>query len=86
MSTLFFIINGNPELTLKMAEKSINDKHDLIQKANGWMLRELGKRIDSQLLVSFLKTHYEKMPRTTLRYAIERFSQELRRKHLKGIF
>ena len=86
VSTLFFIINGNPEPTLRMAEKSINDKHDLIQKANGWMLRELGKRIDSELLVTFLKKHYQKMPRTTLRYTIERFSPELRQKYLRGIF
>ena len=86
VSTLFFIMHGNPEPTLWIVEKTINDQHDLIQKANGWMLRELGKRIDGQLLVNFLKTHYEKIPRTTLRYAIEKFSPELRRKYLQGIF
>lgn len=86
VSTLFFIVNGNPEPTLRIVEKSITDDHDLIQKANGWMLRELGKRIDSGLLVNFLEKHYQEMPRITLRYAIEKFSPELRQKYLRGIF
>ena len=58
--------------------------HDLIQKAVGWMLREVGKRISEEKLEEFLKTRYKTMPRTMLRYAIERFSEEKRRKYLKG--
>lgn len=86
VSTLFFITNDNPEPTLRIVEKTLPDKHDLIQKANGWMLRELGKRIDNELLVNFLKKHYQEIPRTTLRYAIEKFSPELRQKYLRGLF
>ena len=86
VSTLFFIVNGNPVPTLKIVRKSLEDDHDLIQKANGWMLRELGKRIDNNLLIDFLKTYYQKIPRTTLRYAIERFEPEVRKKYLQGIF
>jgi len=61
----------------------IHDKHDLIQKAVGWMLREVGKRIDEQLLRTFLDRHAKTMPRTALRYAIERLSPELRGLYLK---
>lgn len=86
VSTLFFIINGDPEPTLRIVEKTLSDKHDLIQKANGWMLRELGKRVDSNLLIDFLKKHYSKLPRTTLRYSIERFEPLTRKKYLQGLF
>ena len=58
---------------------------DLIHKSVGWMLREAGKR-DQAALVDFLKTHYLRMPRTMLRYAIERFPETRRRSFLKGIF
>jgi len=61
------------------------DTHDLIHKAVGWMLREAGKQSEPQL-VDFIKTHYSEMPRTTLRYAIERMPETVRKRHLRGEF
>ncbi|MBX4205269.1 MAG: DNA alkylation repair protein [Candidatus Doudnabacteria bacterium] len=71
VSTLRFIKNNQYEDTLKISEILLEDKHDLIHKAVGWMLREAGKK-DEKVLVKFLNTHYKSMPRTALRYAIER--------------
>lgn len=86
IATFYFLQKGDPAPTLRIAERLLSDKHDLIQKAVGWMLREMGKRIDQQLLLDFLATHYDKIPRTTLRYAIEKFSPDTRRKLLAGQF
>ena len=68
--------------TLRIADKLLIHKHDLIQKAVGWMLREVGKR-DKPLLVSFLEERYTRMPRTMLRYAIERFPADERARFLR---
>lgn len=76
LSTFAFIKKGDPLPTLDIAEKLLHDPHDLIQKAVGWMLGEVGKRIDRQLLVDFLEKHSKAMPRTMLRYAIEHLPPE----------
>jgi len=82
VSTFNFIKNNKFEDTLKISEILLKDKHDLIHKAVGWMLREVGKR-DQKVLEKFLLKHYKKMPRTMLRYAIERFDNSKREFYLK---
>lgn len=76
ISTYAFIKNGDYKHTLEIAQLLMDDKHDLIHKATGWMLREVGKRCSIEVLKNFLKKHAHKMPRTALRYAIERMSDE----------
>ena len=83
IATFHFIKNNKFQDTLDLAEILLFDQHDLIQKAVGWMLREVGKR-DFKTLENFLKRHYKKMSRTTLRYAIEKFPEDKREKYLKG--
>ncbi len=83
MATFHFIRRGRFDATLRIAETLLADKQDLIHKAVGWMLREVGKR-DLQTEEAFLLTHYRQMPRTMLRYAIERFAEERRQGYLKG--
>jgi len=83
LSTFTFIRNHFFEDTLNISEILLNDKHDLIQKAVGWMLREIGKR-DLITEEEFLQKHYKKMPRTMLRNAIEKFPEEKRKAYLKG--
>lgn len=85
ISTAAFIGNGEYEDTLQIADLLLNDKHDLIQKAVGWMLREVGKRVSKKELEKFLLTRYKTMPRTMLRCAIEHFSPEIRKKYLRGM-
>ncbi len=83
LSTFHFIKNGRYEETLQIAKILLNDEEDLIHKAVGWMLREVGKR-DMNIEEIFLKKHYKKMPRTMLRYAIEKFPETKRQNYLKG--
>lgn len=84
LSTFAFINQGQFKETFKIAEILLADTHDLIHKATGWMLREVGKRVSQKTEEVFLQKHYKKMPRTMLRYAIERFPQDLRLKYLKN--
>lgn len=83
VSTFAFIRSGDTEDTFRIAEKLLDDKHELIHKAVGWALREAGK-VSIQKLRSFLRRHYARIPRTTLRYAIERFPVAERRRMLAG--
>ena len=83
VSTFHFIKRDEFRPTLRIAAMLLTDSHDLIHKAAGWMLREVGKR-DRKTLDSFLKKHYRKMPRTMLRYAIERHPERVRKQYLAG--
>ena len=82
LSAFSFLRNNDHEDILKIAEILLKDEHDLIHKAVGWMLREVGKR-DKEVEVSFLKKYYQKMPRTMLRYAIEKFNDRERKFFMK---
>lgn len=85
ISTFYFIKKDEFEDSLAISEILLNDTHDLIHKAVGWMLREIGKR-DEKVLIDFLKGNYKNIPRTTLRYAIEKFDENERKKFLRGKF
>jgi 3-methyladenine DNA glycosylase AlkD len=79
VATLHFIVRGDHRDAIRIAGILVNDRHDLIQKAVGWMLREVGKRASDRALTRFLERHAATMPRTTLRYAIERLPARDRR-------
>jgi len=83
VSTFSFIRQNDLEGTFKIAEILFQDEHDLIHKAVGWMLREAGKR-DIKKEETFLKKYYKIMPRTMLRYSIEKFQEDKRQEYLKG--
>jgi 3-methyladenine DNA glycosylase AlkD len=83
IATLYFIKQGDYDDTLRVARLLLGDPADLIHKAVGWMLREVGKR-ETAVAEAFLQVHYRKMPRTMLRYAIERFPEARRQAYLKG--
>jgi 3-methyladenine DNA glycosylase AlkD len=84
LATFPYIRKGDFVDVLALSEKLLADDEDLMHKAVGWMLREVGKK-DVGTLERFLKKHHQRMPRTALRYAIERFPEAKRRKYLKGI-
>lgn len=83
MATFHLIKKGEFSKTFLISRRLLGDPEDLIHKAVGWMLREVGKR-DQKVEESFLLTHYKNMPRTMLRYAIEKFPEDLRQRYLKG--
>lgn len=83
ISSFFWIKKREFDDALVLAEKLKNHPHDLMHKAVGWMLREIGKR-DLETEMEFLKKHYQTMPRTALRYAIEKFPEDVRQDFLKG--
>lgn len=83
MATFHFIKKGDFSDTLAIAEILLTDREDLIHKAVGWMLREVGNR-DPKVEKAFLNKHYQNMPRTMLRYAIEKFPEAERQAYLKG--
>lgn len=83
ISTISFIKKRNFGETLAISDMLLHDEQDLIHKAVGWMLREVGKK-NKKVLELFLSTRYNEMPRTMLRYSIEKFSKEERDKYLKG--
>jgi 3-methyladenine DNA glycosylase AlkD len=85
LTTFAFIRAGDFDDALKLYALLLTDPHDLMHKACGWMLRELGKRDEARLL-NFLQTHYAALPRTTLRYAIEKFTPLQRKALLRGDF
>ena len=82
VSTMKFIRNGETDDTFRIADILLHHPHDLIQKATGWLLREAGKK-DVGKLKEYLSTRYKTMPRTALRYAIEKFPEEERKAYLK---
>lgn len=83
VSTYYWIKRGEFEDALALAEKFLYHPHDLMHKAVGWMLREIGNQ-DYEVEYAFLKKHYQQMPRTALRYAIEKFDEDVRQDFLKG--
>lgn len=83
VATWYFIRQNDLKWTFKIALLLQNDTHDLMHKAVGWMLREAGKR-DQMKLIKFLDRYASKMPRTMLRYAIEKFPEEQRKSYLTG--
>ena len=85
VATFAFIKQSEFNPTLSIGKLLLNDKEDLIHKALGWMLREIYKR-DAKTCKAFLRENYAQLPRTTLRYAIERMQENERQRYLKGIF
>ena len=84
LATFDFIYYGDAKDALQISKILMHDKHDLIHKATGWMLREVGKRCSETLLIEFLDLYHKQMPRTMLRYSIERLPRKLRLKYLRA--
>lgn len=83
MSAAYFMKRGDPSTTLAICELLVSDTRDMVQKVVGWQLREVGKRVDRQLLLNFLDKHAATMPRTALRYALEHLPPAQRRHYMQ---
>ncbi len=83
VATMYYVKKGIFGLTKDLVTQNLHYNHDLMHKANGWLLREIGN-VDEKELVSYLNLHYKEMPRTCLRYAIEKLDEDLRQDYLKG--
>ncbi|VXC38063.1 MULTISPECIES: DNA alkylation repair protein [Chryseobacterium] len=83
VGTMHYIKKGSFELTKEFVTQNLYHPHDLMHKANGWLLREMGNKNEVEL-ISYLNQYYKEMPRTCLRYAIEKLDEELRQDYLKG--
>jgi 3-methyladenine DNA glycosylase AlkD len=82
LASFYQIKKGNEKMTFYIAERLLGHKHDLMHKAVGWMLREVGKRVNKKTLIDFLDTRTKNMPRTALRYAIEHLPETQRKQYL----
>lgn len=83
VGTMHYVKKGSFDLTKEFVTKNLKHPHDLMHKANGWLLREMGEKNEAEL-INFLNKHYKEMPRTSLRYAIEKLDEALRQDYLKG--
>lgn len=83
VGAMHYVKKGSFDLTKEFVTKNLKHTHDLMHKANGWLLREMGEKNEAEL-INFLNKHYKEMPRTSLRYAIEKLDEDLRQDYLKG--
>ncbi|WP_259109072.1 DNA alkylation repair protein [Chryseobacterium sp. JUb7] len=83
VGTMYYVKKGSFDLTKEFVTANLKHTHDLMHKANGWLLREMGQKNEDEL-ISYLNLHYKEMPRTCLRYAIEKLDEEVRQDYLKG--
>lgn len=83
VGTMHHVKNGSFELTKEFVTRNLKHPHDLMHKANGWLLREMGQKNEKEL-TDYLNTYYQEMPRTCLRYAIEKLDENVRQDYLKG--
>lgn len=83
VGTMHYVKKGEYELTKELVTLNLKHSHDLMHKANGWLLREMGQKNEQELL-GYLNRYYQEMPRTCLRYAIEKLDEDLRQDYLKG--